>query len=267
MNLRKTAIASIFIVILIILSVTVLFGSSEEQLQTNASISGHVYDKEFQIGIINEHCVVLNKRSEFMELQRFWPSDPSNRGYYEFVNLTPGQYSIHLARSWVKVTLGDPDDKYLEGGWISPGHIDIDVKAGASVVHDIHLDFYAAQNWTGSIDGLRLQSESGTLFGYSADDYLGDNSNLIGKTMTIEVSWSNSHITRSDFSIDIMDLYSSEQTNYDEGPQVEMISITLDEAFFKYEDDCNISDWMISVSSIPSPETSDIPYSIHWTIE
>ena len=138
------------------------------------------------------------------------------------------------------------------------------------MTQDIYLDFSAYSTWQRSIDNPGLRGFGGTIFGWGTSgehDWLGNNSNLVGKNMTIEVVWENSAITRSDFTIYICDLTSTEDTHYEVGPQSESITWELTEEYFEYIITCQIRDWRIDVDSLPSPETSDILYTINWVIE
>ena len=279
MNLSRlrTKTAMIFIVIIIVVA-GIAGGSflnlqlSSDSVENNAELSGYLYDSQTGIGLIDEVCVILDKvNSSSFEIQRFWPGDPDNRGYYNFSDLGPGTYSISLARSWVRYSLGDdePED-YSWVGWDLSNRYYIDVNPGESVSYDIYLDFFCDKTWIGSIDNLRFFGSSTYVLGWGSDgntNWFGNNTNLIGKEMTISVEWENTALTRTDFTIEICDLESSDEVNYEAGSQKESITWDLTADFFLYIQTCGYRDWIVSYNTFASIETKDIMYTIQWVIE
>ena len=215
--------------------------------------------------------MVLQKENSSFELQRFWPGDPDNRGFFNFSGLGPGTYSIYLARSWVMYNLGDHDPvDFSWVGWDLSGHHYIDVEPGESVTYDIYLDFFCDKSWPGAVDNLRLSGSGGTVFGWGSTDntsWFGHTSNLIGKTMTIDVEWANTALTRTDFDIFICDLASAEDTQYEIGSQRESITWDLSEDYLDHLEECPYVSWRVRYNSLASIETSDISYTINLNIE
>ncbi|MHA2313163.1 MAG: hypothetical protein ACXADF_16875, partial [Candidatus Thorarchaeota archaeon] len=160
--------------------------------------------------MIDEVCVILDKRNAYFEKQYFWPGDPYNRGFYIFKDLSAGDYYITLARSWVIYNLGEEEPIDMSWvGWDLTGLYEIKVKPDETVSFDIYLDFFCDKTWEGSIDNLRLRGSGSGVMGWGYQDganWFGDNENLIGKTMILDVVWTNTALTRTDFTIEICDL-------------------------------------------------------------
>ena len=258
------------VLISILLLITVLFISSgeHEQYPVKSSIEGYLIDSQTGIGLNNEFCVRLEQYgTEDNSIHRYWPNDSDNRGYFRFNNITPGKYRITLARSWTKVTLNDPNDRYIEGGWTIPESVEIEVSGERLIQINFSLDFHAYQIWNGNLRGIQILGSVQTVFGYSDDNFFGDNTNLIGKTMTFSVYWNNSNLAHADFTVTIMDLVSSTEEQYEVGSQIEVLTIEIDEEFIEYEDQYELADWTVDARVLPSFDPEDIEYSIIWTIE
>jgi len=264
------------ILIVICISIGVVSGGAIYIYMTSnknneyASISGIIYDSNTSIGIINEICVILHKDDDSSELQRYWPNDTTNRGYYEFKGLKAGAYYISLSRSWVKVDLENPGNNYINGGWDLSEFYYFSLKAGENKVFDIELDFYSINYWNGSIDNIRIQGTIRLVVGWGTSgetNWFGDNTNLVGKNMELSVEWDNTILTRSDFTIHICDLKSSEEVYLDIGHQKETLTWDLTQEYFDYLKTCEYRDWRVTVESLPSIEIGDIHYSIVWIIK
>lgn len=266
MNRTRQLIAIVLIVIIIgsiVSGVLIINTATEESSEGTARIYGTVYDEYSMIGIANELAVVLDADGDSKVL---WPDDPENPGYYEFVDVEPGWYSLYLGRSWAKVDLFESDYEYLKGGWIFPEIESLQIKAGDVIHRDFYLDFYTYFSDSVSCDNLRLRGSNSQVFLYADRAILWDDRNLIGKVMDFSISWENSFLTRIDCAIEVLDQYSSNDEHFEPGVHTETLSFTIDEDFVSETRNREQFYWDITVESLPSVEVQDIEIQVNWTI-
>lgn len=274
-NRGKLIIIACFVSVLIIIAsigAVLNFEDVNEDEVTSGRLSGRVYDAETGVGLYYEVCVMLEGVEDADYPANYtWPDDPEKRGCYDFPGLEPGTYRLHLSRSWQRFYLnGDPNERYdLDGGWTFPPAVPITIKAGDHLVIDFPLELYASMDYTCEIENRPLHGIHGRVFGiYIMGDpsWLGDNSNLIGKTMRISCTWVNTLTTRSDMTIVIPEFSSSSVEYYEVGGQREVLDFILTQEYFDYLTTEQDDHWRVEIDSYPTPDTADIPITITWEV-
>jgi hypothetical protein len=243
--------------------VWIVENSQEEAL---GSIEGTVYDNISKLGINNEFCIQLFKPGFPGYPLRQWPEDPNHRGFYKFENLTPGCYTISFAKSYAKIMLNDPTWKYIDGGYIYQNGTIVHVHPDERVIKDFYLDFYGHQSWTKDYRNLRLGMDHQSVFGYDDYPWFGNDTNLYGKNMTLEVYWNNTVNSRVTFYFQVLDIAYNNETHYSPGQQQETLTIPLDKDFFVKKAQYQQADWRINVRSLPSISIRSIEFTIYWKI-
>jgi hypothetical protein len=228
------------------------------------TICGTIFDELTEKGIINELAVILNA-ADIYGYEVCWPDHPDYPGYFEFVDVTPGKYFLSFERSWVKISLTEPDAKWIEGGWICPDSEVFEVKAGETIEMNFTFNFDAYFSATTNIDNLRIRGNYATIFGYGDDSILINDRNLVGKDMTFSVTWENTLASRTDCTINVLDgLYTSDEQQYDQGSQIEVLEIEISPEFL--EQCRNGFTWRVVARSLPSIQIQDIMVNINWTV-
>ena len=267
-------LAAIIITIVLLISCLTVYGviinnDSGDEKPAPASMYGRVTDADTGIGLIDEIAVILGTMGYMYEYVTWPTKELDHRGYYRIDDIKPGDYYIWFSRSWVKIDLMDPDyNGDLKGGWIYPEPINITFKPGDRIEMNFSLEFNAWQEYHESVDNLRVRGEYVTVKGYNRGAWFGHDSNLIGKTVSLVVTWENTVTTQADFTIEVMDFYQTTDSNYEIGPQREGLSFKFDEEYYNEKKiEHNGPDWRVYVRSLPSLDIRPIDVTINWTVK
>ena len=124
------------------------------------------------------------------------------------------------------------------------------------------------QEYYESVDNLRLRGDYTTVRGYNMGAWFGHDTNLMGKTVNIAVTWKNTMLTQADFTIRVLDLYETTEENYAVGPQREVLSFEFDEDYYESKIPRDSEpDWSVVVRTLPSVDIRPIDVVINWTVE
>jgi hypothetical protein len=236
---------------------------SNEVHNQDCTISGRVLDLKSGRLVFNEIGVKLDRVDGRMDRQIQFPRW---EGTFYFGDLQPGKYLLHFNKSYSIIrVIDDPNAQYLEGGYIFPEPIEIELEPGDVFDQDYYFSFHAHFEGTGLVE--KPVHVENRVFGYSDSEAWPVEENLKGKTMHFEVTWTNTLLSRVDLTIQVLNVYNSTVVDFSAGEKTERLSVEINDEFFEMEEEVGYFLWRVLADSQPSPDWRRIPVEIYWYIE